>query len=144
MSYCYQFEPLGFGHAVLQAKGLVGGSPVLVHACDKVLDFDRLDTFDVDYSWMAVQEIEPPLAMGVLRVDSGYVTEMIEKPNLSWNAVCYIRESNQLFETLETMVEYDRQTAGEIQMADALRSLIHDGVRMRAADFPTLYIEGGV
>ena len=50
VSYCYQFDPLGFGHAVLQAKDFVGDSPVLVHACDKVLDFDEIDTFDVDYS----------------------------------------------------------------------------------------------
>ena len=144
VSYCYQFKPLGFGHAVLQAKDLADREPVLIHACDKVLDFDKLPTFDLSYSWMAIETIDPPLAMGVLKVDSGYVTELIEKPKVSWNAVCYIRESNQLFDTLETMVEYDRKTAGEIQMTDALQSLIHDGVCIRAVDFPTLYTEGGV
>ncbi len=144
VSYCYQFKPKGFGHAVLQAKDLAGREPVLVHACDKVLDFDELDTFDVSFSWMAVKAINPPLGRSVLKVDGGYVTEMIEKPDMSWNAVCYIRESNQLFDTLETMVEYDRRTASEIQITDALRSLVGQGVRMRAVHFPTLYTESGV
>ena len=140
IDYCYQLEPLGFGHAVLQAKDLVGGSPVLVHACDKILDFDG---FDMRGSWMAIEAIEPPLKRSTLKVAHGVVTQIIEKPNLSWNAVCYIRESNQLFYALERLVEYDRRTAGEFQMTDALQSLVHDGALIKAANFKTIYTESG-
>ena len=139
VSYCYQFKPLGFGHAVLQAKDLVEGEPALIHACDKVLDFDGFDTFDTDYSWMAVRKIEPPLSVGVLEVEGDYITQIIEKPDICWDAVCYIRETDLLFESLQMHVDMNLRTEGEYQMTDALYGIIKAGVKIKAKEIPFIY-----
>ena len=137
VNYAVQAEPLGFGHAVLQARDLVeDGEPVLIHACDKVLEFDG---FDEGCSWMAVKKVKPPISAGVLKAEDGYITTIIEKPDLAWNAVCYIRETALLFESLQTHVDMGLRTAGEYQMTDALSGLINAGVKIRAKVLSCVY-----
>lgn len=133
-----QEEPLGFGHAVLQTRKLVVGEPVMIHASDTILDFTDMDCSE---SWMSVREISPPSVRGVLDVKDGFVTAIIEKPRLNWNAVCYIRESYILFESLQTLYDCKLLTGGEYQMTDALTSLIESGVKIKAFLSHPIYTE---
>ena len=136
--FVIQEEPLGFGHAVLQARKLAVGEPVMIHASDKILDFTDMDCSE---SWMAVRRIEPPIFVGVIDVKDGYTTAMIEKPSVCWNAVCYIKETGSMFDILDDIVETDLKTVGEYQMADALAGMITVGILIKAVSFSTIYTE---
>ena len=138
VSFCYQDEPLGFGHAVLQARDLTDGEPVMIHASDTILDFTDIDCSE---SWMSVRDISPPSVRGVLDVKDGFVTTIIEKPRLSWNAVCYIRESDILFKSLQMLYDFKLLTGGEYQMTDALTGLIESGVKVKAILSHPIYTE---
>ena len=132
-----QEEPLGFGHAVLKARKYAVGEPVLIHASDKILDFTDMDCSE---SWMAVQSVTP-LSFGAVEVRDGCVTSIIEKPDLSWNAVCYVRESGFLFDSLQALLDDGLLTKGEFQMTDALSNLIRSGVKVKAMPFPAMCME---
>ena len=136
VQFSIQTEPLGFGHAVLQAQEHISDEPVLVHASDKVLDFTD---FDTESSWMAVHELEDPPMSGVLDIKDGNVRWIIEKPRMAWSAVCYVRETDLLFESLQMHVDMDLRTAGEYQMTDALIGLISAGVNIQAKSIKCIY-----
>lgn len=136
VKYSVQSEPLGFGHAVLQAKEYIIDEPVLIHASDIVLDFQD---FDTERSWMAIRTLKRSMASGVLGVRDGHVTNIIEKAYNFWLAVCYIRETSLLFQTLQAYVEQDVRTEGEYQMTDALMSLIRSGITIEAKEIPYIY-----
>ena len=136
VGYAIQSEPLGFGHAVLQAQGQVSDEPVTIHASDKVFNFTG---FDTNESWMGVRTMDKPIASGVLAVRDGYVTNIIEKPCTTWSAICYIRETKLLFDCLQRCVETEYLTVGEYQITDALDRLVREGVSIKATPISYIY-----
>ena len=157
--YVRQPEALGLGHAVLQARELVGDEPFAVMLSDDIIDaeipalkqllnvYEKYDapvvgTMQVPgdaisrFGALAVDEVEP----GVYRVK-----DMVEKPPAE-EAPSDLAIIGRYVLTPDIFDEISRTTPGaigEIQITDAMRSLLKkrpfyavkfDGVRHDAGD----------
>ncbi len=161
VAYIRQKEAMGLGHAVLMARDLVGDEPFAVILPDDVIDAkvpclkQMIEVFDdVQSTILATQVVEGPAisAYGVIEArpiaKNSRVLEvkgLVEKPKLadapSKNAIIgrYIL-TPRIFELLE---KTPLGAGGELQLTDALRSLVHhekvygysfDGTRYDAGD----------
>ena len=142
ISYVRQKEPLGLGHAVLCAKGLVGDEPFAVILPDDVIDAEvpclkqMMDVFnEKGGSVIATQTVEGPAisAYGVLAGSEDpenprifNCTGMVEKPRFedapSQQAIIgrYVL-TPRVFELLEST---QPGAGGEIQLTDAIKALL--------------------
>jgi glucose-1-phosphate thymidylyltransferase len=130
-----QVDPLGLGHAVAQARDLVGSSPALIVLGDTVaiVDYAALASGG---SMLGVREVEDPRRFGVAVVEGGRVTSLEEKPehpksNLAVVGVYYLVNAPVLFRALEAMEQEGKRTKGEIQLTDALMRMIEWGEELR-------------
>jgi UTP--glucose-1-phosphate uridylyltransferase len=134
--------PLGFGHAVLQAKVFAGDEPFLVHAGDAYVysdDFGHLrrllSTFGDDVECtLALRNVSDPRQYGVVtgRSSEGLVAidHVIEKPrapksNLAVTPVYLFRHS--IFEAIE---EAGPGIGGELQLTDGIQRLLQEGKKV--------------
>ena len=140
-----QPEPRGFGDAVLRAKGVADGNPVLVHAGDNYVISRRnnhlgrlLRTHHESQAdaTLLLRTVEDPRNYGVAEVErSGkqiVVTKVTEKPErpASKLALLPVYAFNQvIFSALESI----RPGKGrEFQLTDAVQELIDRGLKVRA------------
>lgn len=161
IAYLRQKQALGLGHAVLQAKELIGDEPFAVLLPDDVIDAtvpclkQMVEVFDeMQGSVLATQVVEGEAisAYGVLDCDPVpgrehlcKVKDMVEKPNFSdapsKNAIIgrYIL-TPKIFECLEATKP---GAGGEIQLTDGIKLLLRsesvygfdfDGTRHDAGD----------
>lgn len=141
-SYVRQKEPLGLGHAVLVAKHLVGDEPFAVFLGDDLIDArvpamkQLMQVFERDrQSVLAVEKIPPELSAsyGVVKVERGSsrvhnVRDLVEKPrpqDAPSNLAIIGRYvlTPEIFEHIERTAA---DTRGEIQLTNALRSLLSE------------------
>ena len=161
VAYIRQKEAMGLGHAVLMARDLVGDEPFAVILPDDVIDArtpclkQMIDVFnEVQSSILATQVVDGPQisAYGVLDAKPTArnprvmeVRGLVEKPKMteapSKNAIIgrYVL-TPRVFELLE---KTPLGTGGELQLTDAIRSLLDyekvygysfEGVRFDAGD----------
>jgi UTP--glucose-1-phosphate uridylyltransferase len=140
VSYVRQQEALGLGHAVLQARDLVGEEPFAVMLSDDIIDSEEpalrqlLDVYE-KYSApvVAVFQVEGEAIsrFGVVdgeEVEEGVykIKDMVEKPAFS-DAPSDLAIIGRYVLTPDIFDEIERTTPGaigEIQITDAMRSLL--------------------
>jgi UTP--glucose-1-phosphate uridylyltransferase len=142
VSYVRQKQALGLGHAVLQARDLVGDEPFAVVLPDDIIDAaipclkQMIDVYDeVQSSLLATQIVEGPAisSYGVLDCDPvkenprlHAVKGLVEKPKQadapSKNAVIgrYVL-TPRIFELLE---QIPKGAGGELQLTDGIKGLL--------------------
>ena len=139
-SYVRQKEPLGLGHAVLAAKVLVGNEPFAVFLGDDLIEAkvpamkQLMDVFEkTGNSVLAVERV--PRAMsdsyGIVKVKEGKgriheVLDLVEKPRPE-DAPSDLAIIGRYILTPEIFGHIEKTAAdakGEIQLTDALRSLL--------------------
>jgi glucose-1-phosphate thymidylyltransferase len=130
-----QAEPLGLGHAVLQAREEVGESPLLVVLGDTIVDAP-LDRLAAEGSWIGVCHVDDPRRFGVATVRDGKISALVEKPehpDSNWAVVGIyaIRNSKGLFAALDAVEKSGTRTRGEIQLTDALQRMLNAGEELR-------------
>jgi UTP--glucose-1-phosphate uridylyltransferase len=152
VSYVRQREALGLGHAILQARDLVGDEPFAVVLSDDIIDSETpalkqlLDVYEkYDAPVLAMMEVEgeaisrfgvidgEEVADGVYRIK-----DMVEKPALA-NAPSNLAIIGRYILTPDIFDEIEGTTAGaigEIQITDAMRSLL------KKRDFYAVRFEG--
>jgi UTP--glucose-1-phosphate uridylyltransferase len=145
LSYVRQSEPLGLGHAVLVAKGVVGNEPFGVVLSDDVIDArppglkQLIDVYArVGGPVIAVEQVpdEDVSSYGVVAVDHAAdlgpdvyrITDLVEKPSRQEapsNLAIIGRYvlTPDIFPALEATAS-DR--TGEIQLTNGLRRLLRD------------------
>ncbi len=84
---------------------------------------------------IGVKEVDDPQRFGVVELQDGRVTSVVEKPdvppsNLAIVGLYYIADSRILFECLTEIVEKDIRTKGEYQLTDALKLMLERGEDM--------------
>jgi UTP--glucose-1-phosphate uridylyltransferase len=140
VSYVRQQEALGLGHAVLQARDLVGEEPFAVMLSDDIIDSEEpalrqlLDVYEkYDAPVVAVFKVEGEAIsrFGVVdgeEVEEGVykIKDMVEKPAFS-DAPSDLAIIGRYVLTPDIFDEIERTTPGaigEIQITDAMRSLL--------------------
>jgi UTP--glucose-1-phosphate uridylyltransferase len=140
VSYVRQQEALGLGHAVLQARDLVGDEPFAVMLSDDIIDSKTpalrqlLDVYEkYDAPVLATFEVEGEAisrfgALDVEEIEDGIykVRDMVEKPAFAdapSNLAIIGRYvlTPDIFDEIETTRP---GAVGEIQITDAMRSLL--------------------
>jgi UTP--glucose-1-phosphate uridylyltransferase len=140
VSYVRQQEALGLGHAVLQARDLVGEQPFAVMLSDDIIDSETpalrqlLDVYEkYDAPVVAVFEVEGEAIsrFGVIdgeEVETGVykIKDMVEKPAQN-EAPSNLAIIGRYILTPDIFDEIEKTTPGaigEIQITDAMRSLL--------------------
>ena len=144
ITYVYQRERLGLGHAVLQAAPHVDG-PFVVLNGDNVLAGDlrgaieRVGEAGVDAA-IAVEQVDPETARetGVVsvaeEVDGGQVIDVVEKPTEPPSTLattgCYVLPE----EVFAAMGLCRPSNRGEYELPDAIGMLVRAGARVEATE----------
>ncbi len=140
VSYVRQQEALGLGHAVLQARDLVGDEPFAVMLSDDIIDSETpalRQLLDVHEKYgapvVAVFQVEGEAIsrFGVIdgeEVDAGVykIKDMVEKPAFN-DAPSNLAIIGRYVLTPDIFDEIEKTTPGaigEIQITDAMRSLL--------------------
>lgn len=135
VTYVEQKEPLGLGHAVALTENHVRG-PVFILLGDTIIsaDMSRFVRFDSDC--IGVREVEDPRRFGVVETKKGYISRITEKPrhpasNMAVVGAYSFTDSSALYSSLRNLIRARKTTKGEIQLTDAIQSLIASGRRIR-------------
>ncbi len=135
-AYVEQPERLGLGHAVRLTRQHVIGHPTLIVLGDTIFRADFSEIVEGGDSRIGVKEVDDPRRFGVVEVEDGVATRLVEKPehptsNLAIVGVYYITDSPLLFNALDELVAKGMRTKGEYQLTDALQLMIERGHRIR-------------
>jgi UTP--glucose-1-phosphate uridylyltransferase len=142
VSYVRQQEALGLGHAVLQARDLVGDEPFAVMLSDDIIDAETpalrqlldvhekynapvIGTVEIEgeaisrFGVIAGEEVEP----GVFKID-----RMVEKPAFkdAPSNLAIIGRYVMTPDIFEHLANTQPGVGGEIQMTDGMRSLLQE------------------
>jgi len=134
--FFYQAERKGLGHAIWQVLKDDRDEETLIVLGDSIIDADYGGAIASSESLIGVKEVDDPRRFGIVEVEMGFVTRLVEKPeepasNLAIVGLYYFPSTEKLRGALRTMIEKDIRTKGEYQLTDALQILIDKGERMR-------------
>src|ERR1700674_3328442 len=152
VSYVRQREALGLGHAILQARDLVGDEPFAAMLSDDIIDSNTpalkqlIDVYEkYDAPVLATMEVEGEAisrfgALDVEQVEDGVyrIKDMVEKPPLQ-KAPSNLAIIGRYVLTPDIFAEIESTrpgAIGEIQITDAMRSLL------KKRDFYAVRFEG--
>ena len=152
VSYVRQREALGLGHAILQARDLVGDEPFAVMLSDDIIDSKTpalrqlLDVYEkYDAPVLATMEVEGEAisrfgALDVEEVTDGVfrIKDMVEKPPLAQapSNLAIIGRYVLTPDIFDEIVNTAPGAIGEIQITDAMRALL------KKRDFYAVRFEG--
>ena len=140
--YVFQEEPLGLGHAILQAKQLINDEPFAVILADDLIDSkigalkQMVDLYnDTNSSIISVQKVDKASSIqyGMVSIDEGSqnmmkLTDIIEKP-LPENAPSNLGVVGRYIfcnEILKFLENISFGTGNEIQLTDGIKSMLID------------------
>ena len=136
-----QTELRGQAHAIALAENLVSGLTFILFV-DTIFEADLhvLNQTTAD-GVIYVSQVEDPSRFGVVMLEDGAVTKLVEKPstpvsNLALIGAYYVREVNDLFKAIHTLIDQNIQTKGEFYLADALQLMIDAGAHFVAETAP--------
>jgi len=152
VSYVRQREALGLGHAILQARDLVGDEPFAVMLSDDIIDSKTpalrqlLDVYEkYDAPVLATMEVEGEAisrfgALDVEEVTDGVfrIKDMVEKPPLAQapSSLAIIGRYVLTPDIFDEITNTAPGAIGEIQITDAMRALL------KKRDFYAVRFEG--
>lgn len=131
-SFVPQLDPKGLGHAVSLALS-EEDEDVLIILGDTIFDFDLASVLqESSSSAIGVREVPDPRRFGVVEVEDGRVSRLVEKPekpksNLVIAGVYLIRNAAILRRAIKMLFERGLTTRGEYQLTDALQLMIEQG-----------------
>jgi glucose-1-phosphate thymidylyltransferase len=135
LSFIYQEERRGLGHAIYTARETFQNDPLFIILGDTVFDVELKSVLKDRKSSLGVKTVDDPRRFGVAITEDGFVTKLVEKPdepvsNLALVGLYIIHNTGLLTESLDYMIKKDIRTRGEYQLTDALQLMIERGERM--------------
>jgi glucose-1-phosphate thymidylyltransferase len=136
--YVYQVDRQGVGHAIKLARNIVNQDEVMVVLGDTICEYDVAEVVNSPYSMIGVRKVEDPRDFGVAEIEEdGFISHVVEKPqipksNMALVGVYKIRESEQMFQCLETNIRQGLRSHGEYSLTDALDCMIKTGIRFQS------------
>lgn len=135
--YVQQIDRQGIGHAIQITKEVVNDDEVMVVLGDTICDYDVRAVVESDCSMLGVRKVDDPREFGVAEIDeNGFIDHVVEKPhipksNMALVGIYKIKESQQLFQCLESNYLKGLRTHGEYSLTDALDCMLKQGVKFK-------------
>lgn len=125
----------GLGHAIYTAIPTFDDKEIFIILGDTVFDVDLKEVFKNKQSSLGVKQVDDPSRFGVAVLNNGYINKLVEKPTtpvskLALVGLYYISNSDALVKSLNTLVEKNIRTRGELQLTDALQMMLDDGEKL--------------
>lgn len=147
-TFVEQKDRRGLGHAIYTAAEFLDGEPVVIALGDSLYENSfslMIKEYNKYPNWtgaITVKSVSNPQAYGIVNTHekSNEVKELIEKPqnptsSLAITGVYIIRDSLELKYALEELVKLNQiGIGGEIQLTDALQSMVQKGLILGAID----------
>ncbi len=148
ITYVDQPEQLGLGHSIFVAQEAVDESPVMIALGDMIFKGGYKEFADLHRGngacsgSIGVKEIGDPRHYGIVFLDGGRVTRLVEKPKRSTSklgiaGVYFIEDTPALFKALDYTVR--RRNGGEVQLTDALQKAVESGADYRTFEVNSWY-----
>ena len=120
----------------------MGDEPLLIILGDTIFDVDLSLATNSGFSTLGVKSVEDPRRFGVVEMEKGFISRLIEKPenptsNLALVGLYFINNPGLLVNCLDEMIEKNIRTRDEYQLTDALQMMIDRGEK-----FTTFPVEG--
>ena len=144
VDFVEQEERLGLGHAIYLSRHTFSRDPILIILGDTIFDVELKKMISSSYTAIGVKKVEDPRRFGVAETSNGFISRLIEKPenptsNLAMVGLYYIKQPQQLVESLKEMIKSNARTKGEFQLTDALQIMIEHGEQMQTFDVDGWY-----
>ena len=140
MSFVYQNERQGLGHAIWLTKEFIQDEDeLIIYLGDTILDVDLKQVVESNNSTLVVKKVQDPRGFGVVEIDEeGFAIKVVEKPNIPKSNLAIvglykIMEVSKLIAALDNMIENNLRTYNEFQLTDALQFMIEDGVKFQTS-----------
>lgn len=136
--YVHQVDRQGIGHAIRLARNIVNQDEVLVVLGDTICEYDVQEVVNSPYSMIGVRKVDDPREFGVAEIEEdGFISHVIEKPqipksNMALVGVYKLKESEQMFQCLETNIRQGLRSHGEYSLTDALDCMIKMGAKFKS------------
>lgn len=136
--YVHQVDRQGVGHAIRLTKNIVNGDEVFVVLGDTICEYDVKEVVSSPYSMIGVRKVDDPRDFGVAEIgEDGFIIHVVEKPqipksNMALVGLYKIRESEEMFQCLETNIKQGLRTHGEYSLTDALDCMIKSGAKFKS------------
>jgi len=142
VTFVEQSQTEGLGHCIYQARNAVGADSMCIALGDMLFESgygeflaEHESLEDIDGT-IGVKQVEYPSNYGVVTVENGRITGLVEKPenprsNLAISGIYILEDSVSLFEALKFLIENDIRGAGdEYQLTDALEHMVDNGSQL--------------
>lgn len=136
VTYVDQKEINGTGHAVRAAASLLSDGFMLIFG-DSLVEADMIARVHnaPTAGAVGVAKVDEPSRFGIVTLDSaGCVDSIIEKPANPPSNLAVLAMYKMPYALLETLNGVGRSERGEIEIPDAVRILIDEGVKFTAVD----------
>ncbi len=136
--YVQQVDRQGVGHAIRLTRSIVNQDEVIVVLGDTICEYDVKEVMDSPYSMIGVRKVDDPRDFGVAEIEEdGFISHVVEKPhipksNMALVGVYKIKESDQLFQCLESNIKQGLRSHGEYSLTDALDCMIKMGAKFQS------------
>lgn len=139
-SFVTQTDRHGTGHAIWLTRNVVNkDEDVMIVLGDTICDHDMKEVLSSDTSQIGVKKVDDPRDFGVAELNSdNKVTRVVEKPlipksNMAMVGIYYIKESESLFNALDShLANRNLLEEEEYHLTDALQHMIEEGVAFHA------------
>jgi glucose-1-phosphate thymidylyltransferase len=136
--YVHQTDRQGVGHAIRLTRSIVNNDEVFVVLGDTICEYDVKEVMNNPNSMIGVRKVDDPRDFGVAEIEEdGIISHVVEKPqipksNMALVGVYKIKESEQLFQCLESNIRQGLRSYGEYNLTDALDCMIKAGVKFNS------------
>ena len=135
--FVHQTDRQGIGHAIKLTRTIVNNDEIFVVLGDTICEYDVLEVMNSPYSMIAVKKVDDPRDFGVAEInEEGFIEHVVEKPhipksNMALVGIYKVKESEQMFQCLESNIRQGLRTHGEYSLTDALECMIKAGIKIK-------------